>query len=501
MSDIHHQDCDSAPIATNVAKVADEAINRRYRMICELGQVVTSEMNLEALFDLIMEQTTSIIACEQASVFLYDPDSEQLCSLASTDLKANTVSISPHCGITGWVFTSGTPLVINDPYSDPRFFPGVDKINGFRTRNILCTPLVNRGKHCIGTLQALNKRADEFSESDLELLKAASYYVTIALENARLYEELKALDKAKERVINHLSHEIRTPLSIIGFVLNHVAGKIASGDLSKVKKTLSLGERNLKRLKVLQDQIDDILRCRRIEPDDLNPNNCMTKSRTFEEDVDFKSNEYPEPSQKKPDRLPVMQKGEEFIGEVIALADFMQEICRRAVSLAGNREICFIQKFDQDAFINIDRRVLEKVCTGLLKNAMENTPDEGTIEVAVEKRENDTRIIFTDHGVGITGENQKMIFGGFFHTQPTDLYASKKPYAFNAGGSGADLLRIKSFSNRLGFEIEFSSRRCTFLPRDRDFCQGKISHCRFVKSKAECFLNGGSTFVVRFPGR
>jgi signal transduction protein with GAF and PtsI domain len=109
MSDIHHQDCDSAPIATNVAKVADEAINRRYRMICELGQVVTSEMNLEALFDLIMEQTTSIIACEQASVFLYDPDSEQLCSLASTDLKANTVSISPHCGITGWVFTSGTP--------------------------------------------------------------------------------------------------------------------------------------------------------------------------------------------------------------------------------------------------------------------------------------------------------------------------------------------------------------------------------------------------------
>ena len=148
----HYQELESASIATKVSSSAEESLSRRYKMICEMGQVVTSEMNLESLCELIMEQTTSIIACEQSSVFLFDPDSGQLCLRVSTDLKANAVSISPHCGITGWVFTSGTPLIVNDPYSDPRFFPGVDKINGFHTRNILCTPLVNRRKCCIGTL-------------------------------------------------------------------------------------------------------------------------------------------------------------------------------------------------------------------------------------------------------------------------------------------------------------------------------------------------------------
>jgi signal transduction histidine kinase len=163
------------------------------------------------------------------------------------------------------------------------------------------------------------------------------------------------------------------------------------------------------------------------------------------------------------------------------------------------RGLCLIQTLDEDAVIRSDWNVLNKVCTGLLKNAIENTPDEGTIEVTVEKYDEETRITFTDHGVGITAANRKMIFGGFFHTQPTDLYSSKKPYDFNAGGTGADLLRIKSFSSRLGFKVEFFSRRCPFLPRGKDFCPGKISECRFIESKAECLSNGGSTFVVRFP--
>ncbi|MGA9539417.1 MAG: hypothetical protein WBR24_26220, partial [Desulfobacterales bacterium] len=59
----------------------------RYRMICELGQMVTSEMNLESLFDLVMRQTASIMASERASVFLYDKDNDLLWSHASTDLK------------------------------------------------------------------------------------------------------------------------------------------------------------------------------------------------------------------------------------------------------------------------------------------------------------------------------------------------------------------------------------------------------------------------------
>jgi signal transduction histidine kinase len=117
----------------------------------------------------------------------------------------------------------------------------------------------------------------------------------------------------------------------------------------------------------------------------------------------------------------------------------------------------------------------------------------------VEKRDDATLITFVDHGVGITAANRKMIFGGFFHTQPTELYSSKQPYDFNAGGAGADLLRIKSLADRLGFTVDFTSRRCPFLPRDRDVCPGRISRCKSIDSKAECLGNSGSSFVLRFP--
>ncbi len=104
-----------------VANLPSDALTERYKMICELGQMVTSEMNLDNLFELIMEQTTRVMNSERASVFLYDPVSEQLCSWASTDLKSNAVRISPHCGIAGWVFCSQTAQIINDPYNDPVF--------------------------------------------------------------------------------------------------------------------------------------------------------------------------------------------------------------------------------------------------------------------------------------------------------------------------------------------------------------------------------------------
>jgi GAF domain-containing protein len=76
-------------------------------------------------------------------------------------------------------------------------------------------PLVNRKKECIGTLQALNKNSGNFNEDDREVLSYLSNYITVAIENAKLYEELKTADMAKERVISHLSHELRTPLAII----------------------------------------------------------------------------------------------------------------------------------------------------------------------------------------------------------------------------------------------------------------------------------------------
>ena len=79
------------------------------------------------------------------------------------------------------------------------------------------------------------------------------------------------------------------------------------------------------------------------------------------------------------------------------------------------------------------------------------------------------------------------------------FYSSKRPYDFNAGGSGSDLLRTKVFSERYGFTVDFDSKRCEFIPGDKDICPGTISACPFIKEKSECFSSGGSLFTIKFP--
>jgi signal transduction histidine kinase len=183
----------------------------------------------------------------------------------------------------------------------------------------------------------------------------------------------------------------------------------------------------------------------------------------------------------------------------ILLGEFLHRVCDFALSAMGNRKLNMVRNFENSMQLFTDPDVLEKVCNGLLKNAIENTPDQGTIEISATKKKGKIRIEFRDTGVGITSENQKLIFGGFFHTQDTMLYSSKKPYEFNAGGAGSDLLRIKTFSERLGFTVEFTSSRCKFIPTDRDMCPGSISSCHFITKESECFSSGGSVFSVIFP--
>lgn len=471
---------------------------RRHRMLLELGQIITSEMNLEALFGLIMRQTNGFMNTERCSVFMFDEESQELWSLVSTDLKRNEIRIPADQGVTGRVFQSKTPLLINDAYSDPRFLSDVDKKTGFRTRNILCIPLVNRERKCIGTIQTLNKRTGDFTDQDQELLTSASYYVAIALENAKLYEDLKLLDKAKERVINHLSHELKTPLAILMAVFRSIYEKSERAGIQGLDKTLERGRRNLRRLTDLQAKIEDILEERSVEEKKQIVDIVESAASLIWELGEAQKGPLAEVLDLLSKRLESLFSVDEPVIEDIPLGEFLGEICDRALSSMGSRELILVRDFDDTLHLTMDRAVLEKVCQGLLKNAIESTPDQGKIVVQTKREGRGVQILFHDYGVGITSQNQTMIFGGFFHTQDTDLYSTKRPYEFGAGGSGSDLLRIRCLSDRYGFDIDFKSTRCRYIPEDTDLCPGRISKCRFISGAAGCLASGESTFVVTF---
>jgi signal transduction histidine kinase len=164
-----------------------------------------------------------------------------------------------------------------------------------------------------------------------------------------------------------------------------------------------------------------------------------------------------------------------------------------------HREIEFINKIDKTAAIHLPEDVFDKIITGLIRNAVENTPDGGKVELGVRSGNTGTELVIKDYGVGITEESRRRIFEGFFTTRETMDYSSKRPFDFNAGGKGADLLRMKIFSERYNFKIDMESSRCRYIPAEKDICPGDISSCGFCKQKGDCHQSGGTTFRLFFP--
>jgi signal transduction histidine kinase len=185
--------------------------------------------------------------------------------------------------------------------------------------------------------------------------------------------------------------------------------------------------------------------------------------------------------------------------KVIELLPFVDDTIEKVRYLTRKRKV-LISREEGESRLNItmNPEILGEILEALLKNAVKNTPDGGQVVVKIEKRGDMAWIDVVDTGVGISGENQPYIFDGLFHTTETDLYSSRGPYDFGSGGKGLDLLKLKVYAKRFGFELAMTSTRCPHIPTDRDICPGKVSDCLFVKSAQECALSGGSTFSVAF---
>lgn len=471
----------------------------RHQRVLRIGQVITSEMERDLLFEVIMAQTNEAIGTERSTVFLHDARKKQLWSLVATGMERKEIRIPEDYGVAGWVFQNRTPVIVNNAYEDPRFYAEVDRLSGFRTRNILAIPLISRRGACMGVLQALNRASRAFSEEDRELMEAISHYVAVALDNSALYEELRALNRAKERVMNHLSHELKTPLALIDGALVRISKETAKAGLSGLERPLERGRRNVRRLMVLQDEMDDILARRE-------PRARATVLKLVEEAanlIEERGEEETGGAQRVVEavrrRLDALFSISPFKSEPIPVDRFLRRLYEKVTGEAGERDLKVLVRCEVGLYIETDPRMLDKVCTGLFRNAIENTPDEGAIEIRGRLDGESVLIEFRDTGVGIGLADQALIFGGFFPTQDTSVYSTKTPYAFNAGGAGADLLRAKVFSERYGFEIGFESLRCCFLPSDTDLCGGKVSACPHVKDDKGCREAGGSLFWLRFP--
>jgi serine phosphatase RsbU (regulator of sigma subunit)/anti-sigma regulatory factor (Ser/Thr protein kinase) len=179
----------------------------RLRLLYELGCAFAARVELDDLVSLVVRKCREVLDAEGAAVLLLDPQRHELYFpyVADDDPAVATrlrqLRFPADHGIAGAVLRSGRPLRVDDVAQDPRFYAGVDRRSGLTTRNILTAPLTAR-QGAIGVLQVLNHRDGNFSDADLDFLDALAGSVAVAIENARMYAQLKQQVAALEQAVH-----------------------------------------------------------------------------------------------------------------------------------------------------------------------------------------------------------------------------------------------------------------------------------------------------------
>ena len=171
---------------------------------------VTAEIDLSALLKRVMEEATRMLNADRATLFLNDEKTNELFSRVAMGEGMGEIRLPNTAGIAGSVFTSGKTMNIPYAYADLRFNPAFDKQTGYFTRSILCVPVTNKNGKVIGCTQVLNKKGGKFTEEDESRLKAFTQQVAIALENAKLFDDVSKSRKYNESMLSSMSNGVIT---------------------------------------------------------------------------------------------------------------------------------------------------------------------------------------------------------------------------------------------------------------------------------------------------
>ncbi len=491
--------------------ITEERRNERINeTLFQISSALPKYPVLEELLDFISSEVKRLLNTDGAVVGLFDEDHSHVRFLGVSDGAASTGrpigKNRPVLNGEEWegMAWNGEGVVLSDPSDHPDLHRAFESALGFPVSNLMMAPLEAGGRE-IGALIAINKRGEAFDPKDRKLLVMIAGTVALSIANAqyakelkKAYQEVASLNRAKEKIINHLSHELKTPVSVLLASLNLLRKSLEEVPEGQWSATMQRADRNLKRILEIQYQVADIMKDREYRAYSLISSMLAQCVDELEALLAEKIGEGVVVQWLR-HRLEETYGLSESLVQEIPLSGFLEERLPFLAAQHAHRRLDVVRHLDSSASVRMPRDVLEKVVDGLVRNAVENTPDGGRIDVRVRARGKGVELVVEDHGVGIVEEDQKRIFEGFFAVQDTLDYSSKRPFDFNAGGKGSDLLRMKVFSERYGFQLNMTSSRCRFLEQEGTACPGDLNRCGHCKTEEDCRHSGGSTFTAFFP--
>lgn len=372
-------------------KNPEEERCRELETILRFTALISSSLRIEDVLNYAMKWAEEFMDAEASTVYELDEEKKELfIRIARGEKKESVERIKFELGqgISGHVVQTGQPMVIQDVRKEKRFSPKFDRITGFRTRSMICVPLILRGK-TIGALQVLNKKSgDLFTQIDVELLTSMSQQIAVAMENAKLYRRLEkkfelnarelktAQDKlilserlvAMSHLVQGVAHEIRNPVTTIG------------GFARRIKKILKRDPEVDKYLNVILEESERL------------------------ESLVTQVHEYTS-----------------VLAATLAMDDIratLHEVVNKFEPIAQQQGVTLVTKIDES--LPLTRMASSQIMTALsniMENALEAMPNGGELLLEAKQRNSQLFIKILDTGHGIRQEYLNSVYDPFFSSK------------------------------------------------------------------------------------
>ena len=338
---------------------------RKLSQLIEASRSVNSTLDLEKLLGLILDAAVKSTDADRGTVYLVDSVKNEVWSKVLGGANMIEIRLPIGKGIAGYVAQTGETINIPDAYTDPRFNPEVDKGSGYRTKNVLCMPLKNKDGKIIGVFQLLNKKDGSFTADDEQFIEGFSAHASIAIENARLAQEMVANERlsAVGRMASTIIHDIKNPMGTLRVYAQVMKRKSGNEEAAMLADDMIL---QVDRFVNMTQEILDFTR---------------GVSLTNIQELEF----------------------EQVMSSVL---DFIEkDLSKNNVQLVRNTRFTGKVKMDQDKMM--------RVFYNLASNARDAMPQGGSLTVLTEQSDGHVKIEFKDSGSGMPEDVKNRIFEPF----------------------------------------------------------------------------------------
>ncbi len=481
------------------------------QIMFRISKALHSYQKLGDLIALINSEIQKLISVEGAFILLADQRKDQLYFFSAqfrdkeSEKLFKKIKFPADQGVTGHVYKTGKPLMIPDVSQCSFFLRRVDEETDMVTKNMLSVPIQLQDR-IIGVVAVVNKLHGEFDTIDTELLSMVASTIALPIENTRInealrksYKELKTLNRAKDKVINHLAHELKTPVSVLGASMTLLSKKLNALGINSqpIENILNRGRRNLQRILDIQYEVEDLLRKKEFKAYHL-LTRLLDACRDELESLIALESEDTDLAEKIHRKLETLFVPKDLKSRTLHLDEYMEESIRQIRPEFSHRRLFLDIRIEKTPSVHMPSEILDIVIKGLIRNSVEYTPDGGKIGIILRTTDHQPELIIQDYGIGLTREKRRLILENYFTPPESVNYATKNPFDFNAGGRGFDLLRIKLFSERYPYTLRIDSTRCPVIPEDTDLCPGDITLCPACQTPEDCFHSGGTAVYLKF---